>query len=135
MIQVITIIACACFGAWGGYNYHNSRRYFMPISLAIGCFLITHSIWSLTVLISAPLLTLKDDDEGYLGSYSKCYYGLLACLGASLGLFMTHHISMAPFVVYIVISSFLYWSVKNLHQIGGDLIFFAFYGSIILFVR
>ena len=135
MIQFITILVCGCFGSWGGYNNHNARRYFMPLALALGCFLIIHSWKSVFVLAAMPFLTLKDDDEGLLGSYTKCMYGLLACLGASLGLFLTHHLGVIPFSAYLVISSFLYYAVKNLNQIGGDLIFFAFFGSIICFIH
>ena len=135
MIQAITIIACSCFGAWGGYNYHNARRYFMPMALAIGCFLITHAWQSVFVLASCLPLTLKDDDEGFLGTYQKCFYGLSSCLAATLGLFLTHYLGVIPFTVYLIISSFAYWAIKDWYQVGGDLVFFAFFGSIVCFVH
>ena len=135
MIQLLTIIVCAGCFAKGGYNDHNFRRFYMPILLAGACFWLIYSWQAILILVMIPFLTMKDDDQGLLGTYTKCLYGFLACLGASLGLFLTHHIELQWFILYLLPSTVIYYFVKDMKQILGDCIFGAWIGILVLLIK
>ena len=140
MIQATVIILSGVLFAAGGYHWLICRRYFMLLVIAIGCFLITHSWWSFTVLAGIPFLCLGYGDNSpfrhiFNQGWCRSVWGLLVALILSLGLLLTGFMPWYWFTVYLVLGFTLDNALKSLYQIAGDFIVGASLGCIILMVR
>ena len=140
IVQIVAILLGGAFFAYGGYKDHNFRRFYMPVILAGACWLLTHSIWSLTVFASSPLMCMGYGEDAPLThifntGWSRSIWGLIVALGASLGLFLTGHMAWYWFSLYLVLGFILDNALKNLWQVSGDLIVGAYVGSLVLMIK
>src|SRR5258708_5327441 len=44
-IKILIDLICGSLSSWGGYSWHNARRFFMPILLALTFGFVTHIWW------------------------------------------------------------------------------------------
>lgn len=138
-LQLLTIVICGGLFAWGGYSWHNARRFIMPLILALTCLWLTKSWWALTVLGMSPIFCLgygiKSPLRHVFGDgWGRGVWGALAALGASLGLFLTGHIAWYLFGGYLILNFTFENALKKINQIVGDCIIGIGFGLIIFIV-
>ena len=112
----------------------------MPTILAVSCAIITHSFWSMTMLVSMAAFSLGYGDDSVFrrifgNGWGRGVWGLLGALSLSLGLFITGHIGLMPFLAYIVINFVLENALKNVNQKIGDPIIGLGFSSIVFIVH
>ena len=122
MIEIIEkIVICAICGglnAWGGYNWHNARRFIMPLVLVFGVSLFTHVLWSgLLVLPVVGTLCL-----GYFSdkNWGRALWVFMQAVMIGLGLYLFGYISAFLYFPYVVGAGILGGNYKNWNQIIGD---------------
>lgn len=132
-MQFITVIACGLLNAWGGYSWHNARRFLMPCLLAVNASICSHTWW-IGILLLPTMGTLC---LGYFGSGNAgraCWIVLQAFM-LSIGLFLTGHVAWYFFIPYVIGSGILGGLYKNWYQPLGDMITGSYLGLIILCIR
>lgn len=132
---------CAGLFWWGGFNYHNARRFFMPLFLTAVTFILTHfDIHSLLMLPSIGFLTLGYGDKSPLrhcfgDGWGRGIWGLLVALALSLGLFLYGHVVWYYFAGYLVLNFIFENALKKLPQQIGDPIIGLGFSSILLIIH
>lgn len=138
-LKLAVMLACGALFAWGGYSYHNARRFIMPMLLTATALLVTHDAWALLMLISIGPLCLGYGEKSPLrhifgNGWGRGVWGLLVASCLSLPLFLSTHLGWLPFVLYLSLGFTLENVLKNIPQLIGDLIIGFSFGSIVLFV-
>ena len=139
-LQLLTIaMAGICFSI-GGWHILFFRRWVMPTILTLCCFYITHSYWSISMMLSIVFLSLGYGDNSkfthFFGpAWSRAIWGLFVGLSLSLWSILTGHIAWYWFVTYLIQGMAIEPLCKRLNQIGGDFIIGCGMGSIVLLIR
>lgn len=129
IIKIICDLLCGVLNSWGGYSYHNARRFMMPLIMGISVSLITHIWW-------AGLLVLPVIGTLCLGYFSDKNWGralwlFLQAVVIGLGLNITGHLQWYFYVSYIIGSGILGGFYKSWYQPFGDFIVGIYLGLII----
>lgn len=124
-LKIFIMFICAGLFFWGGFSWHNARRFIMPLVLAIAGWFISKDAWSLTMLSTSGFFCLGYGDKSpfrhiFGNGWGRGVWGLLASIGLSLGLFLTGHIYVYWMVLYLVSNFCLENFLKNLNQKIGD---------------
>ena len=140
MIKFFIIPICSALFWWGGFSWHNARRFIMPSVLTASCFWITRDLWTLTMLASMGFLCLGYGDKSPLrhvfgDGWGRGVWGLLVALALSLGLFLTGHLAWYFFVPYLAINFTFENALKKIPQVIGDPIIGASFASVVLLVH
>lgn len=139
-LKILVVIISGVLFAWGGYNWHNARRFILPCLLSAMALLLSHSLWSLTMLSCMGAFCLGYGDKSPLrhalgNAWGRSFWGLLAATCLSLPLFLTHHLAVVFFVAYLALSFTLENALKNIGQLIGDCIIGAAFGSIVFLIH
>lgn len=140
-IKIITVILSAFLFAWGGYSWHNARRYLMPFVITITLLIITNYDWRcLTSLSSVLFLSIGYGEKSVFhhifgNGWGRGMWALLVAGSISVGLFLTGHLAWYLLLPYLAICFTMENTLKNIKQIPGDLIFGTAFGSIVLLVH
>ncbi len=140
-IKLIIDAICAALNLIGGYSWHNARRYIMPVVIAGALSWFTGVWWlGLTVLPTMGLLSIGYGENSLFGkifgvAWARFVWMLLCCVGFSLGALLTGHLVLFFFVSYILGAGIIGITLRNLNEIVGDIIFGAWFGSIVYLVR
>ncbi len=124
---------CGALNAWGGYSWHNARRFIMPCVIALGISLASGVWWlGLTSLPVMGTLCL-----GYFGGkfWGRGLWLALQAAVLGLGPLVLGHLAWWLYAPYLVGALLLAGFLYNLEQIVGDLIFGAWLGAVILAVH
>lgn len=139
--KLFTVIACSGLYAWGGYNWHNARRYLMPILLGGEAGFIAwqnkkKDWWSgLLILPVIGTLCLAYKRFGQ-GNFARAVWLGLQALVIGLGLFLTGHLAWFLYVPYVIIAAVLAGALNNrVNQIIGDCIFGGWIGVIVFIIQ
>ena len=140
IIKILTDFVCAGLFWWGGYSWHNARRFIMPVVLTGALYLLLNSLWALTALSSSVIFCLGYGDKSVLrrvfgNGWGRAIWGLLSGLAISLGLFLTGHVFWYFFLPYLILCFVLEDALKNLPQWIGDPIIGAGFGVIVFIVK
>ena len=140
ILKIIVMILSGILFSLGGYNWHNARRFILPTLLAISAWLLSHSLWSLSLLSCCGSFCLGYGENSPLkhcfgDGWGRGVWGLLSGLSLSLALFLTHHISLFYFLAYLVLNFTLENSLKKVNQIVGDFIIGMGFGLLVLLIH
>lgn len=141
IIKLIDIAICSGLYFFGGYAWHNSRRFIMPIFLVLGISYASHAWWlGLTCLPVIGIFCTGYGEKSVLWKYfndfwTRFIWMFMAALVIAGGACATGHLHWYIYLPYCVISGFLGASLRNINEIVGDLIFGAWLSSVILFIR
>lgn len=143
MIEIKLIIMAICGGLffWGGFNFLVARRFIMPCVLTTSALLLTHfDWWALTMLICMATFSLGYGLNSPLrhvfgNGWGRGVWGLLGALALSLGLFLTGHVMVYYFVLYLAINFTLENALKDIPQPIGDPVIGLGFASILLFIH
>lgn len=110
---------------WGGFNFLSARRDIAPPIFIIACGLFAHTWWATTML---PVIFIFHLGYGDRSSFRKVFgngwgrgvWGLLAGISLSLGLFLTDHLSLGWFVLYLSGCFTFENALKDISQWLGD---------------
>lgn len=132
-IKIICDLICGSLNAWGGYSWHNSRRFLMPIVIAITVSYISH-IWYLGFMVLPVIGTLC---LGYFSdkNWGRALWLFLQAFVIGIVLLITGHIDLISYILYIICAGILGGIYKNWNQIKGDFITGSYLGLIVFFVR
>ena len=132
-LELFIMLSCGALNAWGGYSWHNARRFIMPIVLGYGISIVTNAWW-LGLLILPVMGTLC---LGYFSdkNWGRALWIFLQAFVIGIGLLMTEHLIWYYFLAYVVIAGVVGGLYKNLKQIYGDFFIGTYLGCIILLVR
>lgn len=130
--KIIVILACGALNSWGGFSWHDARRFIMPVVLAVTASFLTHIWWS-GFLVLPVIGTLC------LGYFSDKNWGrglwlFLQAVMIGLGLTITGHIYWFIYVPYVIGAGILGGIYKNWWQPLGDFITGCYLGLIVLFI-
>ena len=132
-IKIIVDLICGALNAWGGFSWHNARRYLMPVVLGITVSVLTH-IWWLGLLILPVIGTLC---LGYFhfGNFGRGLWLFLQSFVIGAGLLLTGHLVWYFYIPYCIISGILGGLLVKLYQPIGDAIEGCWLGIIVFLVR
>jgi hypothetical protein len=130
-LKLLADLGCGALNAWGGYSWHNARRYLMPLLIAISVSIITHVWWSgFMVLPTMGTLCIGYSKDGNFG---RALWIGLQCTVFGLGLAITNHFTIWLYLPYIIGGCILGGLYRNWNQIIGDLAT-GFYISLFIFL-
>lgn len=137
--KLTIVLICAGLFSYGGFSWHNARRFLMPLILTITCSMAVHAFWGLTMLLSIVFLCIGYGDKSafrhiFGNGWGRGVWGFLVALALSLGLFLTGHIAWYFFAGYLALNFTLENALKNINQVVGDLIIGAGFASIIFLI-
>lgn len=136
--KIITILGSGALNAWGGYSWHNARRYLMPVLLGGEAGFIVwenkRKDWWAGLLVLPVIGTLC---LGYFNgkNWGRALWLFLQAIIIGLGLTLTGHIQWFIYIPYIIGAGILGGIYRNWWQPLGDFISGCWLGLIILFVR
>jgi len=130
LIKLLIDLSCGALNAWGGYSWHNARRYLMPLLLAISASVITH-VWWVGFMLLPAMGTLC---IGYSkdGNFGRALWIGLQCFVLGLGLFFTHHLAWYFYAPYVIFGCVLGGMYRNWQQVLGDIVTGCWFGAIVL---
>lgn len=140
IIKIIIPLVCAGLNAWGGYSWHNARRFIMPVIIGAAVSYFSHCWWlGLTVLPVIGVLTVGYGEKSILYKYlsdagARGTWMFLVAMVIGFGATITGHLSWFFYIPYCVVSVIIGVTLRNINQIVGDLIFGALFATVILFV-
>lgn len=136
-LELSTIFICGILNSMGGYHWLFCRRYIMPVVLAITFSIVIHIWWiGITVLPVISTLCLSYKDFGFLGNaVSRGLWLASQALVLAFGVCIAGHLAWFFYVPYVLLAFVLGFTLFNLTQIIGDIIFGILLSSIILFLR
>lgn len=127
MLEAKILIALVGSGLffWGGYSWHNARRFILPTILALSLAWITHSWWALTSLSVIGIFCLGYGEKSPLrhcfgDGWGRGIWGLLSAIAISLSLLLAGHICWWLWLPYLAINFTLENALKNIPQVIGD---------------
>lgn len=150
----IALVGAALFW-WGGFSWHNARRFILPVLLTVSSLVLSHwDWWTLTMLSSIGIFVLgygeKSDVHHIFGDgWGRSVWGVLAAICLSLALFLTHHLALqigslilgwklwsCIFLgIYLALNFTLENALKKIPQSIGDPIIGFGFSCIIFLVR
>ena len=133
IIKIIIDIICGVLGAWGGYSWHNAKRYLFPTLLAISISYFT-GVWWLGAVV---LPNMGIETLGYFSNknWGRALWLFLQALTIGIILVLLGHLIWWNFLIYILGAGVLGGLYKNWEQWIGDFCAYAYLGSIIFMVR
>ena len=140
MIPLIVMLLCGVCMAIGGWHILQVRRMGIPLLLCGYTLFVTHNLWCLTMLATWGVLSIGYGDNAPLRhifgqTWGRGVWGILVALCLSLAMFLTGHIALPWFVLYLLIVFFFEPLFKNLPQIIGDIIIGCGFGVIVFMVH
>lgn len=141
ILKLIVMAICSILFWWGGYNFHNARRFILPIVLTSFCIFLTNWDWRLLFMLSvigafclgygekSPLRHVFGDGWG------RGIWGILVAICLSLPLFLTHHLLIYFFLPYLALNFTLENALKKLPQWLGDPIIGLGFSLILLLIH
>lgn len=133
--KIIVDLICGALFSWGGFSWHNARRFIMPCVIAVMVYFTTHIWWTaLMILPVMGTLCLGYKNFGD-GSFSRGCWLFVQAVVIGIGLLLTHHLAWYIYIPYIIVAGVLGGTLYNLNQVIGDIIFGCWLGIIVLFVR
>lgn len=138
--QILVVIGCGALNSWGGYSWHNARRYLMPILLGGESGLLAwekkKQDWWVGLLILPVIGTLCLGYKNFGdGNFSRACWLFVQALVIGLGLTITGHLFWGVYLGYIVGAGILGGLYKDWWQPLGDFLAGCYLGLIILFMR
>lgn len=133
LIKLLIDGCCGVLDAWGGYSWHNARRYLMPLLIAISVSIITHVWWA--GLMCLPAMGTLCIGYSKDGNFGRALWIGLQCFALSIGLLCFQHLAWYFFLPYILGGCVLGGLYRNWQQIIGDVVTGSWLGIIILLVR
>lgn len=138
--KIVVAGICATLFWFGGYAWHNARRFIMPALLAISLFYISHTPFAFGSLLAIASLCLGYGDKSPLrhifgNGWGRGVWGLLSAIGFSLSLFVTGHIFLLFFLSYLILNFTLENALKNIPQWLGDPIIGLGFSCIVFLVH
>lgn len=132
-IKIIVDLICGALNAWGGYSWHNARRFIMPSVISVMVSFQTHT-WYTGFMVLPVMGTLC---LGYFSgkNWGRALWLFLQAVVIGLGLTITGHISWVYYIPYIIGAGILGGIYKNWNQIIGDFITGTYLGFVIFIVR
>ncbi len=135
VIKIICVLGCGALNSWGGFNFHNARRYMMPVLLAITVSYVLHTWW-LGVVILPIIATLVLGYKNFgSGHFSRGMWLFVQYVLSGLGLCLTGHLAWYFYAPYCVLGGVLGGSLVSLWQPLGDFIEGFFLGSILFLIH
>lgn len=139
-IEIFIVIGCGALNSWGGYSWHNARRFLMPILLAGEASFIAwqknQKNWWVGLMVLPVIGTLC---LGYPSgkNWGRALWLFLQAVLIGLGLTITHHLlgTWFTFSMYAVLAGVLGGLYKNWWQPLGDFVAGCYLGSIMFFVH
>lgn len=134
------MLCCGGLNLLGGLAYHNSRRFIMPILIAIIVSINVHIWWiGATCLLASPCLCIGYGEKSFLWKYFNDFWGrfiwmVLVSLGFTLGLMVLHHLAVWIGIVYIIGNGILGSTLRKINEIISESLFGITLASFILFV-
>lgn len=132
-IKILTDLACGALNAWGGWKWHNARRFLMPSLLALTISFALHSWW--LGLLVLPVIGSLCLGYFHFGNFGRGLWLFLQSVIIGLGLFLTGHLSWYFYLSYTVVSGVLGGSLVNLWQPLGDAIEGCWLGIILFMIK
>ena len=131
--QLFIQVCCGALNAWGGYSWHNARRFLMPSLLCVSICIILHSWW-LGVLVLPAMGTLCLG-YGKDGNFGRALWIGMQCVALGLGLVLFQHLLWWLFLPYVLLGCVLGGLYKNWQQVIGDVITGCYMGLIVFLVH
>lgn len=139
-LKISVMVICAGLFWWGGFSFLAARRFIMPTCLMITSMVISHNLWTITMLSCMGIFCLGYGEKSPLrhifgNGWGRGVWGFLAAICLSLALFLTHHLSIWFFVLYLSFNFTLENLLKNINQKIGDPIIGLVFSSIVLLIH
>lgn len=139
-LKLLIMAVCAALFWWGGYSWHNARRFVMPAVLSLTSCFLCHSLWPLTMLTCMGALCLGYGEKSPLrrifgDGWGRGVWGLLASACLAVPLLVTHHLAFLLFVLYLALNFTLENVLKKMPQFIGDPIIGLGLASILLLIH
>lgn len=132
-IKALIDMACGALNAWGGYSWHNARRFIMPCVIAAGVSIATGVWWlGLTILPAMGTLCL-----GYFGPkfWGRGLWLALQATVIGAGSLALGHLTWFLYAPYIVGALLLAGFLYSIEQVIGDAIFGCWLGAVVFLVH
>lgn len=130
IIPLIIISICSALFWLGGFCWLPARRFIMPSIITGYCFIVAHTIvthnWlQLTQLAVIGIFCLGYGEKSPLrhifgNGWGRGVWGILAGICLSLELFLTGHLALIWFLLYLVGCFTLENALKNIPETIGD---------------
>lgn len=140
-VKILITLICSALFWWGGFNYHNARRFIMPLILTASCFILTHfCLLALTQSVSIGALCLGYGDKSPLrhvfgDGWGRGIWGLIVGACLSLALFLSGSLAWYFFAFYLALNFTLENALKKLPQSIGDPVIGAGFASIVFLIH
>ena len=136
LLKILVILSCAGLYFWGGFSWHNARRYIMPLLLSLSCLLFSHSLWALTMLVSSPLLTIGYGEKSIFrhifgDAWARFVYLSIVATVLSIWMIFILHTNILLILTYIGLCGTLGITLRKFNQWLGDPIFGAALATIV----
>lgn len=133
IIKILVDLICGALNSWGGFSWHNARRFIMPVVIGIAVSFITH-IWWTGIMVLPVMGTLC---LGYFGgkNWGRALWLFLQAVVIGLGLTLTGHLAWYVYIPYIIGAGVLGGFYKNWQQVWGDMVAGTYLGSIVYFIH
>lgn len=133
LIKLFVDAGCGALNAWGGFSWHNARRYLMPSLIAITCAVLTHCWW----VVFLPLPAMGTLCIGYSkdGNFGRALWIGLQCAVLGLGLMLTGHLLWYFYAPYVILGCVFGGMYRNWQQILGDAVTGCWMGLVVLLVH
>lgn len=127
MIKLIIMAIGSGLFWWGGYSWHDARRFLLPLLLTATCYFITGDARCLIMLCSCLSFCLGYGEKSPLrhifgNGWGRGVWGLLSALALSLPLLLIGHVYLFFFLPYLVLNFVLENALKDIPQAFGDTI-------------
>lgn len=136
MIYLLKLIIdgmCGILDAIGGYCWHDSRRFIMPVLIGLSVAFFTHTWWCFFLPLPA-MGTLCIGYSGW-GNFGRALWLGLQAVMLGLGLFLLNHIVWFFYVPYVIGACVLGGLYKNWQQLLGDFITGSWLGLVVFLVH
>lgn len=140
-VKFIIVAICAALFWYGGYAWHNARRFIMPAILC--CTMLFASrwcLWAISSLSCMGVFCLGYGDKSPLrrifgNGLGRGVWGFLAALTLSIWAVCTGHLAWYIFLPYLALNFTLENALKDIPQVIGDPIIGASLASIVFIVH
>lgn len=133
-LKLAIMVICGFLNSWGGYSFHNARRYFMPLVLAISVSYVTHILWLGLVIIPVIGTLILGYKRFGSGNFSRAMWLFLQFSVCGIGLLLTGHLNWYFYIPYCILGGALGGTLVNVYQPIGDFIEGLFLGSIVILI-
>lgn len=135
LIKLFISAICGLLDSIGGLFWIPSRRFLMPILLAVSVSIFLH-IWWVGILILPVIGTLVLGYKNFgKGNFSRGLWLFVQYALVGIGLCLTGHLAWYFYIPYCVLGGILGGSLVSVWQPLGDFIEGLFLGSILFLLR